>query len=102
MEPQPGVARTLASWANRLSLVDAGMRQLNSSGWMHNRLRMVTSQFLVKHLFINWREGERYFMQNLVDGDLAANNGGWQWSVHRHRCGALFPHVQPNQAGGTL
>ena len=62
-------------------LVDAGMRQLNSSGWMHNRLRMVTSQFLVKHLFINWREGERYFMQNLVDGDLAANNGGWQWSA---------------------
>ena len=48
---------------------------------MHNRLRMVTSQFLAKHLFINWREGERYFMQNLVDGDLAANNGGWQWSA---------------------
>ena len=62
-------------------LVDAGMRQLNTGGWMHNRLRMVTSQFLVKHLFIDWREGERYFMRNLVDGDLAANNGGWQWSA---------------------
>ena len=62
-------------------LVDAGMRQLNASGWMHNRLRMVTSQFLVKHLFIDWRQGERYFMRNLVDGDFAANNGGWQWSA---------------------
>ena len=57
------------------------MRQLNNTGWMHNRLRMVTSQFLTKHLFLDWREGERYFMQNLVDGDLAANNGGWQWSA---------------------
>ncbi|MGB0996837.1 MAG: deoxyribodipyrimidine photo-lyase [Pseudomonadales bacterium] len=74
----------LARWQageTGLPLVDAGMRQLNSTGWMHNRLRMVTSQFLAKHLFINWREGERYFMQNLVDGDLAANNGGWQWSA---------------------
>ena len=62
-------------------LVDAGMRQLNNTGWMHNRLRMVTSQFLAKHLFLDWREGERYFMRNLVDGDLAANNGGWQWSA---------------------
>jgi deoxyribodipyrimidine photo-lyase len=74
----------LARWQageTGLPLVDAGMRQLNTTGWMHNRLRMVTSQFLTKHLFINWREGERYFMQNLVDGDLAANNGGWQWSA---------------------
>ena len=61
--------------------VDAGMRQLNTTGWMHNRLRMVTSQFLAKHLFLDWREGERYFMSKLVDGDLAANNGGWQWSA---------------------
>ena len=74
----------LARWQageTGLPLVDAGMRQLNTTGWMHNRLRMVTSQFLAKHLFINWREGERYFMRNLVDGDLAANNGGWQWSA---------------------
>ena len=62
-------------------LVDAGMKQLNATGWMHNRLRMVTSQFLAKHLFINWRQGERYFMRNLVDGDFASNNGGWQWSA---------------------
>lgn len=62
-------------------IVDAGMRQLNQTGWMHNRLRMVTAMFLTKLLFIDWRWGERYFMQNLIDGDLAANNGGWQWSA---------------------
>ncbi len=56
------------------------MRQLNSSGWMHNRLRMITASLLVKGL-INWREGERYFMSQLIDGDLAANNGGWQWAA---------------------
>jgi deoxyribodipyrimidine photo-lyase len=62
-----------------LPIVDAGMRQLNESGWMHNRLRMITAMFLVKHLLIDWRMGERHFMRNLVDGDLANNNGGWQW-----------------------
>ncbi|MDO8953613.1 MAG: deoxyribodipyrimidine photo-lyase [Gammaproteobacteria bacterium] len=62
-------------------LVDAAMRQLNSTGWMHNRLRMVTAMFLSKTLLINWQWGERYFMQHLIDGDLAANNGGWQWSA---------------------
>lgn len=61
-------------------LVDAGMRQLNATGWMHNRLRMVTAMFLSKHLLLDWRLGERYFMENLIDGDFAANNGGWQWS----------------------
>ena len=60
-------------------LVDAAMRQLNQTGWMHNRLRMVTAMFLTKTLFINWRLGERYFMEHLIDGDFAANNGGWQW-----------------------
>ena len=62
-------------------IVDAGMRQLNETGWMHNRLRMVTAMFLSKNLLIDWRWGEKYFMQNLLDGDLAANNGGWQWSA---------------------
>jgi deoxyribodipyrimidine photo-lyase len=62
-------------------IVDAGMRQLNQTGWMHNRLRMVTAMFLTKHLLIDWRWGERYFMKQLIDGDLAANNGGWQWSA---------------------
>lgn len=62
-------------------LVDAGMRQLLDSGWMHNRTRMVTAMFLSKHLLIDWRWGERWFMQNLIDGDFASNNGGWQWSA---------------------
>ncbi|MDB6062337.1 MAG: phrB, partial [Verrucomicrobiaceae bacterium] len=62
-------------------LVDAAMRQLNATGWMHNRLRMVTAMFLSKYLLIDWRLGEKYFMQHLIDGDLAANNGGWQWSA---------------------
>ena len=60
-------------------VVDAGMRQLAATGWMHNRSRMITASFLVKHLLINWQEGERWFMEMLVDGDPAANNGGWQW-----------------------
>ena len=62
-------------------LVDAAMRQLNSTGWMHNRLRMIVASFLTKHLLIDWRWGEQYFMQQLIDGDLAANNGGWQWAA---------------------
>jgi deoxyribodipyrimidine photo-lyase len=62
-------------------LVDAGMRQLNATGWMHNRLRMVVAMFLTKDLLISWQWGERYFMQKLLDADLAANNGGWQWSA---------------------
>jgi deoxyribodipyrimidine photo-lyase len=62
-------------------LVDAGMRQLNETGFMHNRLRMVTASFLSKHLGIDWRRGERYFALKLNDYDLAANNGGWQWSA---------------------
>jgi deoxyribodipyrimidine photo-lyase len=62
-------------------IVDAAMRCLNATGWMHNRLRMIVAMFLTKDLLINWQWGERYFMRQLVDGDLAANNGGWQWSA---------------------
>ncbi len=62
-------------------IVDAAMRQLNTTGWMHNRLRMVCAMFLTKNLLIDWRRGERYFMRNLIDGYLPANNGGWQWSA---------------------
>ena len=62
-------------------LIDAAMRQLKTIGWMHNRLRMVVAMFLVKDLLIDWRLGEKYFMQNLIDGDLSANNGGWQWAA---------------------
>jgi deoxyribodipyrimidine photo-lyase len=62
-------------------IVDAAMRQLNRTGWMHNRLRMITASFLTKDLLVDWRWGERYFMKQLLDGDLAANNGGWQWAA---------------------
>ncbi|NTV36420.1 MAG: deoxyribodipyrimidine photo-lyase [Anaerolineaceae bacterium] len=62
-------------------VVDAAMRQLRESGWMHNRARMITASFLVKDLLINWQEGERHFMEYLVDGDPASNNGGWQWTA---------------------
>lgn len=62
-------------------LVDAGMRQLNSTGSMHNRVRMITAGFLCKHLLIDWRWGEAYFAQKLLDYDLSANNGNWQWAA---------------------
>jgi deoxyribodipyrimidine photo-lyase len=74
----------LQAWKDGLTgypVVDAAMRQLRSTGWMHNRARMITASFLTKDLLINWQEGEKWFMQNLVDGDIAANNGGWQWSA---------------------
>lgn len=64
-----------------IPIIDAAMRQLLATGWMHNRLRMVVAMFLTKNLLIDWREGERFFMRHLIDGDLAANNGGWQWSA---------------------
>jgi deoxyribodipyrimidine photo-lyase len=60
-------------------IVDAGMRQLNQTGWMHNRVRMIVASFLIKDLRIDWQSGERYFMQHLIDADVAANNGNWQW-----------------------
>ncbi len=62
-------------------IVDAAMRQLRGLGWMHNRLRMVAAMYLTKDLFIDWRRGEKHFMQHLIDGDLGSNNGGWQWSA---------------------
>jgi len=62
-------------------IVDAAMRQLLATGWMHNRLRMIAAMYLTKDLFIDWRWGEKFFMRHLVDGDLGSNNGGWQWSA---------------------
>ncbi len=76
--------RGLSAWCEGRTgfpIVDAGMRQLAETGWMHNRLRMIVAMFLTKDLFIDWRLGERHFMRHLVDGDLASNNGGWQWSA---------------------
>jgi deoxyribodipyrimidine photo-lyase len=72
------------AWCEGLTgmpIIDAAMRQLNASGWMHNRCRMIVASYLVKDLICDWRWGEAAFMQRLVDGDLAANNGGWQWSA---------------------
>jgi deoxyribodipyrimidine photo-lyase len=62
-------------------VVDAAMRMLNATGWMHNRARMIVASFLTKDLLIDWRKGERYFMQQLIDGDSASNVGGWQWAA---------------------
>lgn len=62
-------------------IVDAGMRQLSQTGWMHNRLRMVTASFLSKLLLVDWRRGEAFFMTHLMDGDFSSNNGGWQWAA---------------------
>jgi len=74
----------LHAWQEGLTgypIVDACMRQLKDTGWMHNRGRMITASFLTKDLLINWQAGEDWFMNTLVDGDPAANNGGWQWSA---------------------
>lgn len=76
--------RNLEAWKQGMTgypVVDAAMRCLNKTGWMHNRLRMTTAMFLTKDLMIDWRFGEQYFSQQLVDHDLASNNGGWQWSA---------------------
>ena len=62
-------------------IVDAGMRQLLATGWMHNRVRMIVASFLVKDLHLPWQWGARWFMQHLIDGDLASNNHGWQWAA---------------------
>lgn len=80
----PNDEKKFAAWCKGCTgypLVDAAMRQLNQTGYMHNRLRMVAASFLVKDLHIDWRWGERYFAAQLLDFDLAANNGGWQWAA---------------------
>ncbi len=76
--------RLFAAWCEGRTgypIVDAGMRQLNTTGWMHNRVRMIVAAFLTKDLLVSYQWGERYFTQKLFDADLAANNGGWQWSA---------------------
>lgn len=79
-----GTDEQFEAWCEGMTgypIVDAAMRCLNATGTMHNRLRMIVAMFLCKDLLIDWRRGERYFMQRLLDGDMAANNGGWQWSA---------------------
>ena len=73
--------RRVAAGRTGYPIVDAGMRQLLAQGWMHNRLRMIVASFLVKDLHIEWRHGARHFMRHLVDGDLASNQHGWQWTA---------------------
>ncbi len=77
-------AEEFDAWCNGRTgypIVDAGMRELNATGFMHNRVRMIVASFLTKHLLIDWRWGEAYFAKKLLDFDLAANNGGWQWAA---------------------
>ena len=71
-------------WKNGITgypIVDAGMRELNNTGFMHNRVRMIVASFLTKHLLVDWRWGEAYFAEKLLDFELASNNGGWQWAA---------------------
>jgi deoxyribodipyrimidine photo-lyase len=86
--PWNGNAVLLKAWQRGQTgypMVDAGMRELWTTGWMHNRVRMVVASFLVKHLMIHWQEGARWFWDTLVDADLASNSLGWQWTAG---CGA--------------
>jgi len=75
-------------------IVDAGMRQLLATGWMHNRVRMIVAMFLTKDLHTHWRLGESFFMQHLVDGEIASNNGGWQWSAGTGADAAPYFRIQ--------
>jgi deoxyribodipyrimidine photo-lyase len=75
-------------------IVDAGMRELKATGFMHNRVRMITAMFLTKDLHIDWKQGESWFMQNLVDGEIASNNGGWQWSAGTGADAAPYFRIQ--------
>ena len=80
----PGTDGHFAAWSEARTgfpIVDAAMRQIASTGWMHNRLRMIVASFLVKDLLLDWRRGEKHFADHLLDFDLAANNGGWQWAA---------------------
>jgi len=75
-------------------IVDAGMRQLLATGWMHNRVRMIVAMFLTKDLHLDWRLGERFFMEHLADGEIASNNGGWQWSAGTGADAAPYFRIQ--------
>ncbi len=75
-------------------IVDAGMRELKATGFMHNRVRMITAMFLTKDLHIDWKQGESWFMRNLIDGEIASNNGGWQWSAGTGADAAPYFRIQ--------
>lgn len=93
----PGKKEHLARWQageTGFPIVDAAMRELNETGFMHNRCRMITAMFLTKDLHLDWRLGESYFMQKLVDGEIASNNGGWQWSAGTGADAAPYFRIQ--------
>jgi deoxyribodipyrimidine photo-lyase len=95
--PWPGRKADLERWCQGetgFPIVDAAMRQLNSTGFMHNRTRMITAMFLTKDLHLDWRFGESYFMRQLVDGEIASNNGGWQWSAGTGADAAPYFRIQ--------
>ncbi len=80
-------------------MVDAGMRQLVAEGWMHNRVRMIVASFLVKDLHIDWTRGARFFMEHLIDGDIASNQHGWQWVAGTGTdASPVLPHLQSGQS----
>jgi len=84
-------------WCHGLTgfpIVDAGMRELNATGFMHNRVRMIAAMFLTKDLHMHWKKGEQYFMQKLVDGEISSNNGGWQWSAGTGADAAPYFRIQ--------
>ena len=93
----------LKAWRQGMTgypIVDAGMRQLLRTGWMHNRVRMIVASFLVKDLLIDWRIGERHFFNHLLDGDPASNNGGWQWAASTgHDAAPYFRIFNPTRQG---
>lgn len=95
--PWPGSEADFQRWTTGTTgfpIVDAGMRQLLHTGLMHNRLRMITAMFLTKDLHCDWRLGEAFFMQQLVDGENASNNGGWQWSAGTGADAAPYFRIQ--------
>jgi deoxyribodipyrimidine photo-lyase len=93
-DSDPGKLSRWREGTTGFPIVDAGMRELNATGFMHNRARMIVAMFLTKDLHIHWREGEKYFMQKLVDGDIPANNGGWQWSAGTGADAAPYFRIQ--------
>ena len=92
---EPGEAfQRWCEGATGFPIVDAGMRQLTATGWMHNRVRMIVAMFLTKDLHLDWRLGERFFLQQLADGEIASNNGGWQWSAGTGADAAPYFRIQ--------
>ena len=93
----PGKKQHFDLWAAGMTgfpIVDAAMRELEQTGFMHNRARMITAMFLTKDLHLDWRLGEAWFMQKLTDGEIASNNGGWQWSAGTGADAAPYFRIQ--------